>query len=144
MRILEYADLDASGLEDQYERTRAAIARGDFRAAEVKKLEGHKGLYRAKLDRTDRLIFSLVKHRDEVCALMLEVIRNHDYDKSRFLRGAAIDESKLPRARAPGEAAHEAAGACATFIPSAPRSTFSTSRSPSMMRRRPSTAFPRR
>ncbi|MFZ1099647.1 MAG: UvrD-helicase domain-containing protein [Steroidobacteraceae bacterium] len=107
MRILEYADLDASGLEDQYERTRAAIARGDFRAAEVKKLEGHKGLYRAKLDRTDRLIFSLVKHRDEVGALMLEIIRNHDYGKSRFLRGAAIDESKL-RELAPGEAAHEA------------------------------------
>ena len=27
---------------------------------------------------------------------MLEVIANHDYDKSRFLRGASIDESKIP------------------------------------------------
>lgn len=27
---------------------------------------------------------------------MLEVIINHDYDKSRFLRGAAIDEAKIP------------------------------------------------
>nr|WP_300337387.1 hypothetical protein [Accumulibacter sp.] len=27
---------------------------------------------------------------------MLEVIANHDYDKSRFLRGAAIDESRIP------------------------------------------------
>ena len=31
---------------------------------------------------------------------MLEVIPNHDYDKSRFLRGAAIDESKIPDADA--------------------------------------------
>jgi len=28
--------------------------------------------------------------------LILEVIANHDYDKSRFLRGAAIDETKIP------------------------------------------------
>ena len=40
-------------------------------------------------------LFSLVRHGDEVCALMLEVIANHDYDKSRFLRGAAIDESRI-------------------------------------------------
>ena len=27
---------------------------------------------------------------------MLEVILNHDYDNSRFLRGAALHESKIP------------------------------------------------
>jgi hypothetical protein len=26
---------------------------------------------------------------------MLEVIANHDYEKSRFLRGAVIDEDKI-------------------------------------------------
>ena len=26
---------------------------------------------------------------------MLEVVRNHDYGKSRFLRGAAVDETKI-------------------------------------------------
>ena len=62
MRILEYAGLETSGLEEQYRRTTGAIARGDFRAAEAKKLDGHERLYRAKLDRTDRLIFTLVKH----------------------------------------------------------------------------------
>lgn len=107
MRILEYVGLDTSGLEDQYCRTREAIARGDFRAAEVRKLVGRERLYRAKLDRTDRLIFSLVKHGDEVGALMLEVVRNHDYGKSRFLRGAAIDEGKL-REVALGDAIAEA------------------------------------
>lgn len=95
MRILEYADLDTSGLEAQYCRAKQAIARGDFRAAEVKKLDGHARLYRAKLDRSDRLIFSLVRHSEEAAALMLEVIRNHDYGKSRFLRGAAIDDGKV-------------------------------------------------
>jgi len=42
-RTPEHADLDPSGLEDQYRRTTQAIARGDFRAAEVRKLVGHGG-----------------------------------------------------------------------------------------------------
>ena len=98
MRILRYTDLDTSGLTEQYSRAVDAIARGDFRAAQVKKLIGRDGLYRAKLDRAGRLIFSLVKYRGEPCALMLEVVRNHDYGRSRFLRGAEIDEAKIPDA----------------------------------------------
>lgn len=31
----------------------------------------------------DRLLF-LLRHRDETCVLVLEVIANHAYDKSRF------------------------------------------------------------
>ena len=98
MRILRYSDLDTSGLTEQYSQTAEQISRGDFRAAQVKKLTGHDGLYRARLSHAERLIFSLVRHGDEVCALMLEVVRNHDYGKSRFLRGVEIDEAKIPDA----------------------------------------------
>ena len=52
-------------------------------------------LYRAKLDNSNRLLFCLIRHVDEVCALMLEVILQHNYAASRFLRGAVIDESKI-------------------------------------------------
>ena len=98
MKILEYTGLDTSHVEASYRKVAAAIARHDFRAAQVKKLANlsHGKFYRAKLDDADRLLFCLVRHGDEVCALMLEVITNHDYDKSRFLRGAAIDESRIP------------------------------------------------
>lgn len=98
MKILEYIGLDTSRVKAAYRKVTEAIARDDFRAAQVKKLASltHGKFYRAKLDDTDRLLFSLVRHNDEVCALMLEVILNHDYDKSRFLRGAAIDETKIP------------------------------------------------
>ena len=98
MKILEYIGLDTSRVKASYDKVSAAIARHDFRAAQVKKLANlsHGKFYRAKLDDADRLLFSLVRHGDEVCALMLEVIANHAYDKSRFLRGAAIDESKIP------------------------------------------------
>jgi hypothetical protein len=97
MKILEYTGLDTSGVTAAYRKVIGAIARGDFQAAQVKKLAdlSHGKFYRARLDGADRLLFSLVRHQDEVCALMLEVIANHEYDKSRFLRGAFIDEGKL-------------------------------------------------
>jgi len=97
MKILEYIGLDTSRVKSSYRKATEAIARDDFRAAQVKKLASlaHGKFYRAKLSDADRLLFSLVRHGDEVCALMLEVIVNHDYDKSRFLRGAAIDESRI-------------------------------------------------
>jgi len=98
VKILEYTGLDTSRVKASYRKVVEAIARQDFRAAQVKKLANlsHGKFYRAKLDDADRLLFSLVRHGDEVCALMLEVIPNHDYDKSRFLRGAAIDERNIP------------------------------------------------
>lgn len=97
MKILEYTGLDISRVAAAYHKVKAAIARGDFRAAQVKKLvhPSHGKFYRARLDDADRLIFTLVRHDDEVCVLMLEVVLNHDYDGSRFLRGAAIDENRI-------------------------------------------------
>ena len=102
MRILEYTGLDTTAVAKRYRKVADAIAAGDFRAAQVKKLSSHGfgKFYRARLDDTNRLLFSLVRQGDEVCALMLEVIRNHDYDKSRFLRGAMIDEAMIPDADA--------------------------------------------
>ena len=98
MRILEYVGLDTSRVAKTYRKVIEAIAADDFRAAQVKKLAnlGHGKFYRARLDDANRLLFSLIRHQDEVCALILEVIANHDYDKSRFLRGAVIDETKIP------------------------------------------------
>ncbi|MDB6101677.1 MAG: ankyrin [Gammaproteobacteria bacterium] len=97
MRILEYTGLDTARVAAQYRKATEAIAREDFRAAEVKKLVnlGHGKFYRARLDGANRLLFALVRHGGETCALMLEVIANHDYGKSRFLRGSCIDETKV-------------------------------------------------
>ena len=49
--------LDISRVKAQYTKVREAIARDDFRQAEVKKLAnlGHGKFYRAKLDGADRL-----------------------------------------------------------------------------------------
>lgn len=100
MKILEYIGLNKSRVEIAYRRVVDAIAHHDFAAAQVKKLVNlnHGKFYRAKLNDADRLLFSLVRHGNEICALMLEIIEHHHYDRSRFLRGAVIDESKIPDA----------------------------------------------
>jgi hypothetical protein len=98
MQIVEYVGLDTSRVSAQYEKVRAALERDDFRQAQVKKLTNltHGHFYRAKLDYANRLLFTLIRHGDHVCALMLEIIEHHAYEKSRFLRGAAINEDRIP------------------------------------------------
>jgi len=95
MRILEYRDLDTSAVRPQYEKVRWLLEQEDFRAAQVKKLVSH-DLYRARLDDANRFLFRLVRWQGERCALILEVILGHAYERSRFLRGARIDEGKIP------------------------------------------------
>ena len=86
MKILEIADLDTSRVKRAYQKVVAAIANHDFGSAQVRKLTGagHGHLYRARLSDADRLIFRLLRHNDEVCALMLEVIVNLDYGNRAF------------------------------------------------------------
>ncbi len=102
MKILEYTGIDTLRHKAAYMKITDAIARDDFRTADVKKLSHvtHGRFYRAKLDYANRLLFSIVSHGGEVYALMLEIIENHAYDKSRFLRGVGVDDDKLPAVEA--------------------------------------------
>ena len=94
MRFLTYEGLDSAGLESLVEKVRAAVERDDFRSPDVKKLAAGP-YYRAKLDDASRLLLQFVSWKGEKACLAVEVIRQHDYARSRFLRGARVDESKL-------------------------------------------------
>ncbi|WP_291426662.1 AAA family ATPase [Deinococcus sp.] len=100
MRFLSYRDLDTGKLKPKLKRVQEAVERDDFRTPDIKKL-AQWPYYRAKLDDTNRVLLTFVRHEAEgqppetVC-LALEIIHQHAYEKSRFLRGAAIDEAKLP------------------------------------------------
>ena len=94
MKILEYADLDVAKVKRQYEKTIDFLANDDFRSADVKKLS-EQGLYRAKLDDANRLLFKIMSFNGERYALILETVLNHAYEKSKFLRGVRIDEAKI-------------------------------------------------
>ena len=104
MKILVYSGLDTTTIPG-YDKLAGFLATGDFRSAEVKKVGDN--LYRARLDRSNRLLFALYRHADERCVLVLEYIHRHAYEKSRFLaRGVSIDEARIPSVDA--EAADDA------------------------------------
>lgn len=94
MEVLIYNNLEADKLKDKVNKVITCLQTGDFRSADVRKMP-HVGYYRAKLDDTNRLLFSIGTFAGRRYIFILEVIPNHAYDKSRFLNGAAIDEDKL-------------------------------------------------
>ncbi len=98
MQVLLYDGLDPDRIPG-FAKMASHLEAGNFAAAESKKVGDN--LFRAKLDRSDRILFSFARYRDRTVILVLEHIRRHAYDKSRFLaRGAVVDEAKLPNLRA--------------------------------------------
>ena len=101
MRLLLYKDLNLRRVRAAFDKVRAAIEGDDFRSADVKKLHVG-GYYRARLDHANRLLLQFVRTTaadgsPQTVCLALEVIENHAYEKSRFLRGATVDESRIER-----------------------------------------------
>jgi hypothetical protein len=94
MRLLTYRGLDLGRHVAAFEGVRAAIERDDLRSPDVKKLAPSL-YYRAKLDDANRLILQFLRHEGETVCLALELVENHAYDRSRFLRGARVDESGI-------------------------------------------------
>ncbi|HNL07338.1 MAG TPA: PhoH family protein, partial [Chitinophagales bacterium] len=94
MEILIYNEIDLKGVKKTFDKVVEQLKKGDFASAEIKKMQ-NTAYYRAKMDYEDRLLFKFAKIEGTTYLLLLEVIKNHDYEKSRFLRGAEIDESKL-------------------------------------------------
>ena len=94
MRVLLYNQLDASRIPN-FVKMKALLEKEDFRSAEVKKVDDN--LYRARLDKSNRILFCFGRYQDDICILVLEYIKRHAYEKSRFLRrGVTLDEAKLP------------------------------------------------
>src|SRR5665811_409599 len=94
MCIRDSNDINYSRVKKQFTKTVGFLENNDFDSAEIKKLT-NSGYYRAKLDYENRLLFKFAKRQGQTYILLLEVIYNHAYEKSRFLRGAKIDENKL-------------------------------------------------
>lgn len=94
--LLFYNELQAAQVQKKFEKVISFLREGNFRSAETKKMVGFPGIYRAKLDAENRLLFKFVRYESETYLLLLDVVLHHAYEKSRFLRGAEVDESRLP------------------------------------------------
>ena len=89
--ILYHNELDIKSVEKSFPKTLHQLQNGDFKSADVRKM-GDTNYYRARLDIRDRLLFSLVVCKGRKHLLLLEVIKDHNYVHSRFLRGALLPE----------------------------------------------------
>src|SRR5690349_18852306 len=96
MRFLQYKELDLRRVKAAFDKVRRAIEADDFRSADVKKLSPGP-YYRARLDHANRLLLQFARVEGRTVCLALEVIESHAYDRSRFLRGAAVDDAKIER-----------------------------------------------
>lgn len=94
MKVLHHNDLDYSTLSSKYARIISHLEEVNFSALDVKKIP-EASLYRVKLDYENRLLFRFGNYKGETCILLLEIIYQHDYAGSRFLRGKKVDESSL-------------------------------------------------
>ncbi|MBH2020026.1 MAG: AAA family ATPase [Burkholderiales bacterium] len=103
MRLLTHHQLDTHRVRAQFAKLQQAVARDDFKSPNLKKLSPTP-YWRFKLDHTNRLLVQFARHGSETVCLALEVIHNHDYANSRFLRGASLhwDQLDLDDAPAPG------------------------------------------
>ena len=100
MRLLTHHHLDTHRVRQQFSKLQQAVARDDFKSPNLKKLQPTP-YWRFKLDQTNRLLVQFARHGDETVCLALEVIHNHDYANSRFLRGAALQWDQLDLDDAP-------------------------------------------
>jgi hypothetical protein len=99
MKILLYNELNPKKIPN-FSKMKAFLEADDFRSAEVKKVGDN--LYRARLDKSNRLLFAIHRFAGERYALVLEYIANHAYERSRFLGGDAVpDEGKIPTIPSP-------------------------------------------
>ena len=94
MKVLIYNELDPKTIPG-FAKLQGYLEKDDFKSAEVKKVGDN--LYRARLNQRDRLLFAIYRYQEQRYALILEFIKNHAYQDSRFLRQVStIDESKIP------------------------------------------------
>jgi UvrD-like helicase family protein len=92
--VIYYNELNEHLINKKYARVLHQLQQGDFAGAEVKKM-ANSIYYRARLDDKDRLLFTWVEYHGLRHLLLLELITNHEYQKSRFLRGGLLpDESQ--------------------------------------------------
>jgi hypothetical protein len=90
MNILLYNELNPNKIPN-FKKFQGYIEANDFKSADVKKIGDN--LYRARLNITDRLLFSIYKHDGKAYALILE------FKKSRLRQFSFLAASVRHRRR---------------------------------------------
>ncbi|MDX2346244.1 MAG: hypothetical protein QNK11_05175, partial [Legionella sp.] len=78
-------------LRSEQESAIDALLTGTYTDKNIEKLQGY-DIFRLKLSRGSRLLFTTIKIDGHAYLLVLEHLPNHEYDKSKFLRSGALDK----------------------------------------------------
>ena len=77
--------LDPHGLGEIYTKTIEQLIHGDYAGLDFEKLVGH-DVFSVRINHSDRLLFNKVIVNSKPYLMLLDVVLNHDYAKSRFLK----------------------------------------------------------
>ncbi len=78
---------ECKSIELDVQKTLALIAEGQYRQVNLKKLKTATAtpLYRAKINREKRIIFTIVEYNQRPALLLLQILLDHRYERSAFL-----------------------------------------------------------
>ncbi len=81
--------IDLDDLANKYQESLARILQGGASGLNLEKLRGH-DVYSVRLNRSDRLLFTTIQMQGKAYLMVLDVVENHDYQKSRFLKPGVL------------------------------------------------------
>lgn len=73
----------------QYSETIIKVLTGKCHGGDFEKLKGHH-VYSARVNHSDRLLFTFIQVNGKSYLMLLDVVKNHDYHKSRFLKPSVL------------------------------------------------------
>ena len=81
-------------IEGDVKKTLELIAQGEYQRVNLKKLKTATStpLYRAKINRSQRIIFTMVEHHGHPALLLLQILLDHRYERSAFLDDQYLNE----------------------------------------------------
>lgn len=66
------------------------ICAGQYRAASLETLSGHRDVYSVRINKEHRIVLTPVKKDGESWLQMLDIVLHHSYDKTKFLQPAVL------------------------------------------------------
>lgn len=81
--------VDPHNLTAEYAETVQQLMNGEYRELKLEKLHGY-NVYSIRLNRSDRMLFTTIDMNGASYVMVLDIVLNHDYHKSPFLKPGVL------------------------------------------------------
>ena len=114
VRVLFQAGiLDPLQLSGDYADIIDALANGHYKSVKFKKLKGYDNVYAARVNKSDRLLFTFEVIDGKRYLVLIDVVDNHAYDDSAILKPGGLEQFKIKYKHAIHASAHVTASTSA-------------------------------